>query len=316
MRQTFFALLATTAIGFSSSALAFLDKEKQAAVGQFTDRIIFIMRDPAIGFATDKTLLLRPFLDLNDPLMQRSIELYEEADHLMVQIEQYSMSIATLSTTGATEADAIDTLVKDLEVFRPIAVRFEADMGDFDQRLQLVAAQKTYISALLAAQPIVSAVGRYGQGLLSDYEDTIAALAQSIHEKLHAEYVGLVKFKDVIDQRRIGFLKAVDTEKPNDPKTEKAAIARLNNLSRIMTVTQPYIKRFWATQEELQSVASNVFFNTAKLRLTLLIWVRAHAQLASGVVDGEAFDVLEYEDLIKEAAKLSKGLAAKGSKEQ
>lgn len=314
MKQAFFALLATTAIGFSSNALAFLDKEKQAAVGQYTDRIIFLMRDPAIGFATDQTLLLRPFLDPNDPLLQQSNEIYEEADHLLVQIEQYSVSVATLSTTGATEAEVIATLARDLEVFRPIAVRFEADMGDFDQRLLLVASQKTYLDALLAAQPIVSAVGRYGQDLLSDYEEVITALANSVHEKLQAQYVGLVSFKDVIDQRRIGFLKAVDTEKPNAPQTEKEAIARLNNLSRIMTVTQPYIKRFWATQGELQSVTSNVFFNTAKLRLTLLIWVRAHAQLATGVVDGEAFDILEYEDLIKEAAKLSKGLAGNGSK--
>jgi len=299
-------------IALPVTAHAFLDKEKQAAVGNYADQMIFLMQQPVSGFSTDRTLLLKRYLDENDAAYKKAVALYRDADALLSAMENYSVAVSTLSTTGASEAEVIGLLADQLETFYTILPTDVKVTGvDFDTRIQILRQQEKYLDALQVAQPVITGIGRYGQDLLAEYEQLVGELTVSLSRKISHEYADLVDFKAVIDDRRLKFLSRVDTDKPNAPKTEEDAIRQLNQLSRIMGVMQPYLQHFWDTQEELNSVANDIYLSTAKLKLIFLVWVRAHAQLASGDTDGEAFDIMEYKDLLKEAARFGKDLADK-----
>ena len=304
------AFLMFAGIALPMTAHAFLDKDKQAAVSNYADQMISLMQQPAIGFATDRTLLLKRYLDENDPAYKKTVALYRDADALLSAMENYSVAVSTLSTTGASEAEVIGLLADQLERFYALLpADIEVAGADFGTRIQSIRQQDKYLDALQVAQPVITGIGRYGQDLMAEYEQLIGELTISLSNRISGEYEELVDFKAVIDDRRIKFLSRVDTEKPNVAKTEEAAIQQLNQLSRIMAVMQPYLQHFWDTQSELNSVTNDIYLNTAKLKLMFLVWVRAHAQLASGEADGEAFDVMEYKDLLEEAAKFGKDLS-------
>ena len=182
---------------------------------------------------------------------------------------------------------------------------------DFGTRIQTLRQQEKYLDALQVAQPVITGIGRYSHDLLAEYEQRVGELTILLSRRISDEFADLVDFKAVIDDRRVEFLSRIDTDKPNAPKTEEEAIQQLKQLSRIMAVTQPYLKHFWDTQQELTTVTNDLYLNTAKLKLIFLVWVRAHAQLAAGETDEEAFDIMEYKDLLQEAAKFGKDLSKK-----
>lgn len=310
MKKLLGGVVLATTLTTTLPAQAILDRDKQAAVIQFADQMISLMENPAIGFSTDRTLLLKRYLDTDDPLYQRMLENYYKTDKMLSGMENYSVAVSTLSTTGATEAEVINQLADALEKFRKtVPGDIEVPGADFDSRIAAIRQQEEYLSALQIAQPIITAIGRRGQELIASYESDLTQLRDQLSRTISADYQELVEFKAVIDERRVKFLERVDTEKPNAPTTEIAAIEQLNQLSRIMTVLQPYLQLFWDTQTELNDVTNEILLNSGKLKLTFLIWVRAHAMLAAGETDVEAFDIMEYKNLLQEAAKFGKDLA-------
>jgi hypothetical protein len=312
MKTLYSHLILCVALALPQGAQAFLGKEKEAAVNQYVDTVMSLMQQAPVGFTTDTTLLLKPYISDNEPHRARQLEIFKEIDALMSAVENYSVALSTLSTTGSSESEAIDLLATALTRFYSnIPGEVQLPDPDFNARLTLIRQQKDYLDALQIAQPVITGIGRYAQDLFTEYEAEIAGLASSIDGKILEDYKGLVAFKDVIDDRRVKFLSQVDTNKPNAAGPEEAAIQQLNQLSRIMAVVQPYLKHFWDIQREMGTVVNKEYVHIAKLKLVFLIWVRAHAQLASGETDTDAFDVMEYKHLIQEAAKFGKDFQGK-----
>jgi hypothetical protein len=302
-------LVLCVVLALPQAVQAFLGNEKEAAVNQYVGTVMSLMQQAPIGFTTDTTLLLKPYISDKEPHRERQLEIFEEIDALMSGVENYSVALSTLSTTGSSESEAIDLLATALTKFYSGLPReLQLPGPDFETRLTLIRQQKDYLNALHIAQPVITGIGRYAQDLLTEYEGQVAGLASSIDRKILEDYKALVAFKDVIDDRRIKFLSRIDTNKPNAAGPEEAAIRQLNQLSRIMAVVQPYLDHFWDIQAEMGTVVNREYVHIAKLKLVFLIWVRAHAQLASGQTDTDAFDVMEYKDLIQEAAKFGKDL--------
>ncbi len=311
MLRTTITVVLTLALGSPLMANAgALERKKQAAINNYADQMISLFEQPAISFNTDRTLLIKDYLDPKDPLNMKLEALIADSDVLLSAMENYAVAVSTLSTTGAEDSEIVALLADELERFYKSLPADKLVIVDppIETRINYVRNQDNYLNALEIAQPVVTAIGRYGQDLLTAYEETVSALSLSIHNEVNAEYEGVVSFKQVIDERRVEFLSRVDTEKPNAPDTEKAVIAQLNQLSRIMNVMQPYLDHYWNIQKELNDVTNEIYTNTARLKLIVLVWVRAHAQLAAGESDSEAFDVMEYKSLLKEAAQFGKDL--------
>ena len=252
-------------------------------------------------------------------------ELNNNMQIALYNIVDYSVTLVNMAESERTEKEKVAAYADHL-------VRFKEDIllstgmtpEQFDADIEDIKRQPDFLSALRSAQPIISAAVIDAIMELKELTEAIETVAEKMDSKIDEEYADIIRYQKKMEEEKSNILSAFEilydayrTDKPDLSKlTESGVIwlpeiipqgrptrkdlqtivkhlqARLDALHTIQQEIQPYWEDYRSTHRELDELTDKTVDQVKNVRLILLVWVRAHQKMATGVVDpAEWFDI-------------------------
>jgi hypothetical protein len=298
---------------------------KEANVGFFADQTIAMLSSTDFGLDRQRTIYIREFFNENGTEEKRYIELTNAVETALRGIVRYSIAIVTIAETEKTEIDRIKAYVKYLKGIQHDAEqRLNLEPGHYDQILARVGQQDKFISAIQQAQPIINAVGRYIQTLVDEIYDAAEVLEIKLDNRIDEEYAEVIRYqqshnrekylvltglsdlddayhndesayKRLIQSDAIRSKKLISHSVPTEEELSqigKYLLKRLEVMHKIWQEIEPDWQLYRKTHRELDENHIKVLEDTNRLRITMIVWLRAHQKMAAGITNpAEWFNV-------------------------
>ena len=314
-------------------------KTTSADIGHFADYTISLINEADFALSKENAVYTRQFFDPDNIDVHELIELSKEAENLLDGIIDYSIELVTIAETKKTDADRVAAYAAYLDTIEDWVER-ELDLGDthYKNLVESVRSQKKFQDALLEAQPLINAVGRYGTLLINEVLAKGEELALEVDLEIDLEYREVIEYHEALQQEKYAVLDAfeqvyrtyagqpeafeklrksrtvmakglVPKGEPTEADLRKIAEhlgTRLKALRYIEEETEDDWIRYRKTHNELDRLYDELIANSNRARLVFLVWVRAHQKMASGkVAPAEWFDIEELPmDLFQMGTKL------------
>jgi hypothetical protein len=231
-------------------------------------------------------------------------------------------------------ADFLDPLARPvLEADRRKVARLGITPAKMDSILSDIRVQKDLLGALTAAQPIIDEVARVSDNIFDEtaksLDKTTVALVARLDEingnalyfeKLinEAQYSILKRFVYLDEYRNNNDLSAADSLFVEDPqlldlvkdpkdltltdidKIENRLLFKMGAVDDFSKQIRPDIDRYHDQQIELAALYVKASKQLKRARTTMIVWSRAHRNLAQGITDPARIDLF---DITKKAIK-------------
>ena len=283
----------------------------------FTDNTIAILSDPEFGFSGDNAILTKPFINLEEPEEQKLVRSSNVAETSLTVLVRYSVKLVTIVETGDTEEERIKLYADYLRTFDdPLVETLGLEKSYFYDVIREVEDSDKFQDALKAAQPLISAAGRFMGKNLDDLDDAVEALVVKVDKKIDLEFEDIIRFKNILvseksllttsleklyriskgdkeayrDLKESGVIKDKSLLTESFPSYEQIKkigehlTERLRGLHRIGEEISPEWEQYKATHKELDLLAKNALQETRNARIVTVVWIRAHQKMASGYV--------------------------------
>lgn len=324
MRNCMVFLAALLSIGCVSMEGKFT-ASKSANVSAFADHTISMLSGADFGMTKDKAIYVREYAEFNGEEELQYEALLEEAESLFKGIIKYSIALVTITEANPNVADRIEAYAKYLEKIQANAEKkLDLEEGFYDNVLESVRQQEKFLGALQQAQPIMNAVGRYGETLMTDIDEAAKVLARKLDGKIDERYAEVIAYQEALETEKYSVLRAlgklyltykgdpdafdefrksdaiinkkiIPKGKPTEEQLQKLAdhlAKRLEGLQKIWNQIEPDWDVYRASHRELDGLYDEVVADTRKARLFVLLWLRAHQKMASGISSPAAwFDI-------------------------
>jgi len=306
-------------------------KTQSEDLAPFADQTISMVADISGGVEKARTITVQQLIDWEDPEVKEYARLRTEINVVFRAIVLYSLDIVAISEadkSGAEKAAALAGYLvhveEPLEEQRDVEIRLTPE--EFNEMLNNIRAQDKLLDGLLAAQPLINEVARYGDEILErmrlrlisidtqlnaaiehrfGYLDTLGiALEDKLRLLTEAEgYVLAYKRGDrkALDKLRqmevIGVKEVIPpgrlTWKQID-KVDQYILSRIVALQKVMNEHDFSVQMYVDTKQELSTVVGNRMARVATGRLFLFTWARAHQKMAAGKTNPATwFDISE-----------------------
>lgn len=285
--------------------------KKAADIAAFTDQTIALMSNPDSGFNIDESLLIRKYLNPEDPDYAVLLSVSQRVLRLLISLTDYSIEIATLSSVDETDAQQVTDYANYLNLLQEEVVEvllFPEE--NFNDVIAQIRKQENLLDAIRTGQPVVNALCRFGQLLLNDYDRSISKVAANLDSAIEQNFSVLVNFSDILDRRRSAVLAEIavlEATAASNQVYRDGLLGRVERVQNIAATVRPQLELYWDTHRELDEIHLATTNSSAHVRLVLLVWSRAHAVMASGRKISTDW-VEEYKDLGEAAYKLGKRL--------
>ena len=334
--KTLFLVLAVASVSGCASMKGKFKGTREANVGLFADQTIAMLTSADLGLDRQGTILIRKFFDENGTEEKRFFELSNDIKTVMRGIIKYSIDLVTIVETEKTEIDRIKAYVKYIKIVQQVAEKgLKLEPGHYDEILERVGQQDKFIDAIEQAQPIINAVGRFTQTLLEELDDAAEALQKKLDNRIDEEYAEVIRyqqshnrekylvlrglsifldnayqndesaFKSLIQSDAIRSKKLIPQDVPTEEELSQLPQHLLNRLEvmhKIWQKIEPDWQLYLKTHRELDENFIKVHEDTNRLRITMIVWLRAHKRMAAGIKNpAEWFNV---EDAPTELFKL------------
>ena len=271
-----------------------------ADLSGFAEQTMAVLGDPDPGFSKEQALKIREYLDPElIPELQRMNDLSGQGEALLDAIVNYSVAIATISAMRISEEQRIAEFAKGLRKLQTEAEILQMTDAQFNQIIAQVEAQSDFLQAIQRAQPVVNAVSRNCQLMLTDYENATDVVALAIDAAIEADFAPLREYQAWLHDARMATLGGLS--KASD-SAQTRYLERLESLARLDQEIEPWRQEHKARQAELDRLYAEALDEAIGFRVTMLVWARAHHLMADGVVDSA--DWFDWKDLGKYAFKL------------
>ena len=285
--------------------------KKAADIAAFANQTIALMSNPDSGFNIDETLLIRKYLNREDPDYAVLLSVSQRVLRLLISLTDYSIEIATLSSVGKTDAQQVTDYANYLHLLQEEVVEVLLfPEGNFSEVIALIRNQENLLDAVRTAQPIINALSRYGQLMLNDYDQSISKVAANLDSAIEQNFSVLVDFSDILDRRRSAALAEIavlEVTAATNQVDRVGLLERVERVQNVAAIVRPQLELYWDTHRELDEIHLATTNSSAHVRLVLLVWSRAHAAMASGRKISTDW-VEEYKDLGEAAYKLGRRL--------
>ncbi len=328
-RSWLIRLLTGALLFFVLSGCATMNKKftsrTKANIGLFADNTIAILSDVDLSIERNEAVFSRRFFDENGSEEKRMSELNNNMQIALYNIVDYSVSLVNMAESDRTEKEKVVAYADHLARFKE-DIQYGTGMTSeqFDAKIEDIKNQPDFLSALRAAQPIISAAVIDAIMELKELTEAIETVAEKMDSKIDEEYADIIRYQKKMEEEKSNILSAFEilydayrTDKPDLSKlTESGVIwlpeiipqgrptrkdlqtivkhlqARLDALHTIQQEIQPYWEDYRSTHRELDELTDKTVDQVKNVRLILLVWVRAHQKMATGVVDpAEWFDI-------------------------
>ena len=153
----------------------------EANVSVFTDNTIAMLSDPEFGFSSGDAILTKPFFNLEEPEEQKLLKSFNTAETSLTALVRYSVKLVTIVETGDTEKERIKLYADYLRTFDdPLVEALGLEKAYFNDVINEVEDSDKFQDALKAAQPLISAAGRFMGKNLDDLDDAVEALVVKV----------------------------------------------------------------------------------------------------------------------------------------
>jgi hypothetical protein len=308
---------------------------REANVGLFADQTIAMLSSAEFGLDRQSTIYIRKFFDENGTEEKRFLELVNDVKTVLGGIIRYSITIVTIAETEETEIDRIEAYVKNMKSVQQVAEKgLKLEPGHYDEILEQVGQQDKFIDALKQAQPIINAVGRYTQTLADEIYEAAEVLEQKLDNRIDEEYAEVIRYQrsqnrekylvlrglsdldDAYQNDESAFIRliqsgAIRNKKlipqgmPNEEELSQLAQHLLNRLEvmhKIWQKIEPDWQLYHRTHRELDESHIKLLEDTNRLRIIMIVWLRAHQRMAAGIKN--AAEWFNVEDAPTELFKL------------
>lgn len=257
----------------------------------FADNTMVIMQTPAGALNSTDAILSEEYLLQNPEEIARLDTLSAKGEVLFSHIRTYSTRISDLSVSTLSEQQRIAAVADSLGLFADDMPHADAQtQASYAHTIENVSAQKEFLEAVRAAQPIVNALGRLGQSYLNEYDTAVLGLAEAMSIALDEDFEPIAGYFIRIDSRNRALLERLRDVYKREPKLgglanqEEQIIQGLERNHRLAQEAGPEWQLYVNTAAEIDRLQAAALTNTGSARVAILTWVSAHEKMASGQV--------------------------------
>ena len=276
------------------------------------------------------------------PLILDARRTYAPARELMRGIAIYSTQIVSIYESPLSEsrrsqevARYLDETIRQRLKDNPRADAF-LTQAELDKAVQGARAAPTFMAALGAAQPVVSAALAYGNQIYDEMDQAIGKADQDLVSHIEADFAqlkteraklesmqlsGIASYR-LLTEYRLGNNAALDSLRAADPEAaealgvgkkptaaaldaaEKQILERVDTIGQMYSRLDPQFEVYKAEQAELELLRTQAREAARLGRITLILWARSHKNLAAGIAVPAAIDVM---GMVRSAAGSAKG---------
>jgi hypothetical protein len=256
---------------------------------------------------------------------------------LMRNVALYSTQVVSIYEARLPEERKASELARYLDVFIRERLKATPDaelfmsQGGLDSAITNVRKAPTFLEALGAAQPVVSATLSYANSIIDAFESQVGETAVDLDGKIEAEYAPLKEQLVVVsdlqvrttraytllskyrlgDDASLDQLRAVNPEaaaampagkRPPDAAMdafEKRTLSQLETLTGLRSDLERELASYQAEEQELDGLRNQALEAARLGRVTLILWARSHRNLAAGITIPAQINVM---GLVKQAA--------------
>jgi hypothetical protein len=315
MRRLFTVLAFVIILSFLGGCAKFSSSRKMDA-GPFGENVTVMMGD--VSADVRKPFFIKKYID--GPSRDEYQAEWDNTKKTMRNIVLYSSQVVNIAQSPMTERkkpNAIAATLKEITSKVPDK-RFEdfrmtrEELNDIIRNVEI---QETMLAALNEAQPLVDRIAAYVDTSFERVEAALNKLIRDIDARmdeqwhLNRENVGSLyglqnlTFRSyaLLYQYREGDAAGLAALRANDPAlqtvlgkdgavsdkeleaTEAQIMARLKNLNSIREQIMPQVERYLLEARERDELYNQHKETGKKLRLTTMLWARAHRNLAAGI---------------------------------
>ena len=277
------------------------------------------------------------------PVILETRRMAAPARELMRGIATYSTQIVSIYESPLSESrksqevaryldETIRTRLKD----NPRADEF-LTQAELDKAVREARSASTFMAALGAAQPVVSAALAYGNQIYDGMDQAIGRADQELTSRIEAEFANVKHERETLEalqvsgvtsyrlltEYRLGKNAALDSLRAADPEVaemlppgkkptaaaldgaEKQIRGRVDALGEMHGKLDPQFEIYKAEQAELEQLRTQAREAARLGRITLIAWARSHRNLANGIAVPAAIDVM---GMVKSAAGQAKSM--------
>ena len=268
---------------------------------------------------------------------------YAPARELMRGIAIYSTQIVSIYESPLPESRKAQELARYLD--ESIRERLKANprsdafltQAELDKAVQGARAAPTFMAALGAAQPVVSAALAYGNQIYDEMDQAIGKADQELIARIESDFASVKDERERLEsmqlsgitsyrrltEYRLGNDLALDSLRRADPEAaellpagkkpaaaaldgaEKQIRERVDMLGQMHDKLDPQFAIYRAEQDELELLRTQAREAARLGRITLITWARSHRNLASGIAVPASIDVM---GMVRSAAGQAKSM--------
>jgi len=309
-------------------------KTKHLDFKPFAEYTISLAADIEYGINQQRGYYLRDYR--HDPFIEKHNDLWKGVRMILKGVVAYSVEVTTLGSSTLNGRERCDKLAEFLdEMTRPVLIQypfvFNFTPADLDTFLIEVRKQKSLIDGLSKTQPWVDELARVSDMVfdkVADDLDNVAEYLVTAIDSASAEFVlyhelvqGLQNnvFESLVilgeyrkgDETALERLFAIDPQLKElaGPDKTKLSIKEIQAIEdRLLFKAQkarefkeqlaPDLEIYREQHRELDDLYVNANKQLRKSRITIIVWSRAHRDLAQGIVEPAQINIF---DLTKKA---------------
>jgi hypothetical protein len=306
-----------------------------ANIGVFADTTITLVTDSELDLTQNQTIFIRDFFDPKREEEKALLAAKENVSKALRKVVRYSVDLVVITETNDSEAKMIAAYGDYIAGFNHETLKNMGYKKDhYDELVQKIRSQRTFLEALQMAQPIINAASQYINVRLDEYGTKLDALSLKLDSEIDQRYQDVILYQRALESEKYEILKAlgivylafkgdhtsykqlVDSgvirkkkllPRSNPSDEDLMAIAEhLNSRLKATHLIGTEIKPDWdnyrnahSELNELHRLGKN---KISKARMIALAWLRAHQKMAAGVTSpAEWFNV---DDLPSQLFKL------------
>ena len=320
------ALAALVAVGALAGCSSF-KSHKRLDMGRFAEDMIAVAGEIQYSLGQHRAVYIRDYIDTPEmvPLRQKA----DRARRLVRGVISYSIQLVTVGDSRKPDAEKAVALAGYLEEVMPAVMDAEKPVialtpAQIDTILADVRAQKKYLDAIGAAQPIVDEVAIGSGDVFDELNAAMRNAVDAVRRRIEDRYRDVRVADELLGRRqiqavynisylpqiRLGVPGALDSLLAHEPSLrslvetsdglDAAEIQRVEDrmldvLTRLRLVREqlePDLEMYFKQQNELDTMANAWGAELRKARVAVVAWARAHKRMAQGVTDPADIDVL------------------------
>jgi hypothetical protein len=316
-------IVAILALALTAGCASSSKKASPVNVQALSEHTVAMVGELQFDLRRTRSIYLTDFVyDESSPAEEQYEEAWQEFEVVMKATVAYSMGLVNLSIAPPAEG-ANEVLADDLQALieviysQSLIQQFATDFP-YDDVLQLVRVQETYLDGLIHTQPAVDELARTMTQMIAQVRELAELAREEIETEIRTEHRGTLSFRRnssqrletilaglaSIEQTRAGDANAwtallaadqdltrrlgaqVELTTKNLDNAEEVFLNRLRVMDLIRQRTEPNYQAFLTQRRELIDIEQEVLNTLRRAQVSVIVWSRVHRQFATGKVGG------------------------------